>query len=169
MSWETLNNAGDEGMSTKIEVGGANWTEAHLELYQRTNGAEGHIVDFSRVGASAETPCLILKTTGRKSGEAKLLPLIYGQDGDNFVIVASKGGAPKHPAWYLNLAENPEVGFQVGAKKYRGNASTATGAERERLFKMMAGVFPPYNAYQAKTDREIPVVVLEPQGEVERL
>ena len=156
-------------MSTKIEVGGANWIEAHLELYQHTNGAEGHFVDFSPMGASAETPCLILKTTGRKSGEAKLLPLIYGQDGDRFVIVASKGGAPKHPAWYLNLADNPEVGFQVGAKKYCGKASTVTGAERDRLFEMMAGVFPPYNAYQAKTEREIPVVVLEPQGEVQRL
>ncbi len=166
---ETLSNAGDEAMSTKIEVGGAGWTDAHLELYQRTNGAEGHFVDFSRVGASAETPCLILKTTGRKSGEAKLLPLIYGEDGGRFVIVASKGGAPKHPAWYLNLADNPEVGFQVGSKKYHGKASTATGAERERLFKMMAGVFPPYNAYQAKTDREIPVVVLEPRAEVETL
>ena len=156
-------------MATKIEIGGAGWTDAHLELYQRTNGTEGHFVDFSRVGASAETPCLILKTTGRKSGEAKLLPLIYGQDGDNFVIVASKGGAPRHPAWYLNLDADPAVGFQVGARKYRGKASTATGPERERLFKMMAGVFPPYNAYQARTDREIPVVVLEPQGDVEQL
>ncbi len=156
-------------MSTQIEIGAPNWTQAHLELYQRTDGAEGHILDFSKVGASAETPCLILKTTGRKSGEAKLLPLIYGEDGDNYVIVASKGGAPQHPAWYLNLDANPEVGFQVGAKKYRGKASTATGAERERLFKMMAGVFPIYNTYQAGTDREIPVVVLEPRAEVEQL
>jgi deazaflavin-dependent oxidoreductase (nitroreductase family) len=156
-------------MASKIEIGAAGWTDAHLELYQRTDGAEGHYVDFSRVGASAETPCLILKTTGRKSGEAKLLPLIYGQDGSRFVIVASKGGAPKHPAWYLNLAANPEVGFQVGSKKYKGKASTATGAERERLFRMMAGVFPPYDAYQARTDREIPVVVLEPQAEVQSL
>ena len=156
-------------MSTKIEVGGAGWTDAHLELYQRTDGADGQFVDFSRVGASTKTPCLILKTTGRKSGEAKLLPLIYGEDGGNFVIVASKGGAPKHPAWYLNLDANSVVGFQVGPKKYRGKARTATDDERERLFKMMAGVFPPYNAYQARTDREIPVVVLEPQGEVETL
>ena len=156
-------------MTTKIEVGAQDWMQAHLDLYQRTNGAEGHLVDFTRAGGSAETPCLILKTTGRKSGETKLLPLIYGKDGERFVIVASKGGAPKHPAWYLNLAANPEVGFQVGDKKYRGRATTATGAERERLFKMMAGEFPPYNAYQARTDREIPVVVLEPQGEVAQL
>jgi deazaflavin-dependent oxidoreductase (nitroreductase family) len=156
-------------MTEKIEVGAAGWTDAHLELYQRTNGAEGHFVDFTRAGGSAETPCLILKTTGRRSGEAKLLPLIYGKDGDRFVIVASKGGAPKHPAWYLNLDAKPEVEFQIGGKKYRGRASTAKGAERERLFKMMEGVFPPYTAYKARTDREIPVVVLEPQAQIERL
>jgi len=156
-------------MSTKIEIGGPGWIEAHLDLYQRTNGAEGHLVDFSRAGGSAETPCLILKTIGRRSGEAKLLPLIYGEDGDNFVIVASKGGAPKHPAWYLNLDANPEVGFQVGDKKYRGLARSAKGAERERLFAKMAAEFPPYTAYQARTEREIPVVVLEPQAEVDTL
>ena len=156
-------------MATKIEVGGAGWMEAHRDLYLRTDGAEGQFVDFSRAGGSAETPCLILKTTGRRSGEAKLLPLIYGQDGDHFVIVASKGGAPKHPAWYLNLDAHPQVEFQVGARKYRGKASTATGAERERLFRMMEGVFPPYTAYKARTDREIPVVVLEPQSEIDRL
>jgi deazaflavin-dependent oxidoreductase (nitroreductase family) len=156
-------------MSGKIEVGGPNWMEAHRELYERTNGAEGHFVDFSRAGASAETPTLLLKTTGRRSGEPKVLPLIYAKDGDRFVIVASKGGAPKHPAWYLNLDAEPKVEFQVGARKYRGRASTAQGAERARLFKMMEGVFAPYTAYQAKTDREIPVVVLEPETEIERL
>jgi deazaflavin-dependent oxidoreductase (nitroreductase family) len=156
-------------MATKIEVGGPGWQDAHRDLYQRTNGAEGQFVDFSRAGGSAETPCLILKTIGRKSGEAKLLPLIYGEDGDRFVIVASKGGAPKHPAWYLNLEAKPEVGFQVGPRKYRGHASTAEGADRDRLFKMMEGVFPPYTAYQAKTDREIPVVILAPESEVDAL
>jgi deazaflavin-dependent oxidoreductase (nitroreductase family) len=153
----------------KIEVGAADWTQTHLDAYLRSDGAEGQFVDFSRAGGSAETPCLILKTTGRKSGEAKLLPLIYGEDGDNFIIVASKGGAPKHPAWYLNLDADADVSFQVGAKKYRGRAMTAQGPDRERLFKMMEGVFPPYTAYQAKTDRQIPVVILEPQTEIEKL
>jgi deazaflavin-dependent oxidoreductase (nitroreductase family) len=143
--------------------------ESHRELYEKTNGAEGHFVDFSRAGGSAKTPTLLLKTTGRRSGEDRVLPLIYGEDGDHFVIVASKGGAPKHPAWYLNLDAHPEVEIQVGPKKYRGKARTARGAERERLFHMMEGVYPPYTAYQAKTDREIPVVVLEPQAEIERL
>src|SRR5271166_771404 len=108
MGWGRLREAGDEHMSGKIEVGGPGWMEAHRDLYQKTDGAEGHFVDFSRAGGSAETPCLILKTIGRRSGEAKLLPLIYGQDGGRFVIVASKGGAPKHPAWFLNLEATPE-------------------------------------------------------------
>jgi deazaflavin-dependent oxidoreductase (nitroreductase family) len=156
-------------MGSKIEFASPNWQDTHRDLYLRTNGAEGHLADFSAAGGSSDTPCLILKTTGRKSGEAKMLPLIYGKDGGNFVIVASKGGAPKHPAWYLNLAANPEVEFQVADKKYRGAAKPAQGAERERLFAMMADVYPPYIAYKARTEREIPVVVLEPQAEIERL
>jgi deazaflavin-dependent oxidoreductase (nitroreductase family) len=156
-------------MSTKIDFAAPGWPDAHRDLYLKTNGAEGHLADFTVAGGSSETPCLILKTTGRRSGEAKMLPLIYGKDGDKFVIVASKGGAPKHPAWFLNLEAKPDVEFQVGPKKYRGKARPQQGAERARLFKMMAGVYPPYDAYQARTDREIPVVVLEPQGEIERL
>ena len=156
-------------MTNKITVGAPGWVEAHRELYQRTGGAEGHLVDFTVGGGSAQTPCLILKTTGRRSGEAKLLPLIYGRDGERVVIVASKGGAPQHPAWYLNLDANAEVGFQIIDKKYRGKAHTVAGVERERLFEMMAGVFPPYRAYQARTEREIPVVVLEPEAEVDSL
>lgn len=156
-------------MTTKIEIGAPGWQDAHLQLYLSTDGAEGHLVDFSRAGGPAQTPCLILKTTGRKSGQPKLLPLIYGQDGKGFVIVASKGGAPKHPAWYLNLVATPQVEFQVADKKYRGVARTAQGAERERLFAMMAEIFPPYLAYKARTTREIPVVVLEPTAEIERL
>jgi deazaflavin-dependent oxidoreductase (nitroreductase family) len=156
-------------MNTKIEFGAPGWQDAHRDLYLRTDGVEGHLVDFSRAGASAQVPCLILKTTGRKSGEPKLLPLIYGKDGDSFVIVASKGGAPKHPAWFLNLEATPEVEFQVVNKKYRGVARAAQGAEREKLFAMMAEIFPPYLAYKARTEREIPVVRLEPTAEIERL
>ena len=151
---------------SKIEIGAPGWQDAHLEMYLRTDGAEGHIVDFSRAGGPARTPCLILKTTGRKSGEARLHPLIYGEDGGRFVIVASKGGAPQHPAWYLNLEAQPEVEIQVVDKKYRGVARTAQGDERERLFAMMAEIFPPYLAYKARTEREIPVVVIETSGEI---
>jgi deazaflavin-dependent oxidoreductase (nitroreductase family) len=156
-------------MADTIQLGAPGWQDRHLHLYLTTDGAQGHLVDFTVAGGPSQTPCLILKTTGRRSGEPKLLPLIYGKDGGGFVIVASKGGAPKHPAWFLNLEAHPEVEFQVAERKYRGVARIAQGAERERLFAMMAGIYAPYDAYQAKTDREIPVVVLEPKSEIERL
>ena len=98
---------------------------------------------------------------GRKSGETLTLPLIYGKAGKDHVVIASKGGAPAHPAWYLNLAAQPEVGVQVKADRFTARARTATGAERAALWQMMVGVYHPYEKYQAATEREIPVVVLE--------
>jgi deazaflavin-dependent oxidoreductase (nitroreductase family) len=156
-------------MTTKIEIGGPGWQQAHLELYLKTDGAEGHLLDFSKAGGPAETPCLILKTSGRHSGKPNMTPLIYGKDGQHFVIVASRGGAPEHPAWYLNLEASPEVSFQVIDKKYRGLATSVDDPERERLYAMMAKIYPPYIDYQAKTDRKIPVILLEPTEEIERL
>jgi proline iminopeptidase len=156
-------------MTETFKVAGPDWQKRHLEAYLRTDGAVGHLVDFSAAGGPAATPCLIFEVTGRKSGTPQLLPLIYGKDGQNFVIVASKGGAPAHPAWYLNLEANPEVKFQVIDKKYRGQARVAASPERERLFAMMAEIYPPYIDYQNKTEREIPVVVLEPEAEIDKL
>ena len=106
-------------------------------------------------------PCLLLTTTGRKSAAALTLPLIYGRDGERHLIVASRGGAPDHPAWYKNLAANPQVKLQVAADKFAAKARTATGAERARLWTAMTKIWPAYDEYQAKTTREIPVVVLE--------
>ena len=156
-------------MATKVPFDAADWQKIHLDLYLRTDGAEGHLVDFSPLGGSVETPNLILRTIGKRSGEARLLPLIYGTDGGNFVIVASKGGAEHHPSWFLNLEANPAVGFQVVDKKYDGTAVVTQGAERQRLFDMMAQIYPPYIAYQQKTAREIPVILLKPETTVERL
>lgn len=155
-------------MATKIEPGTPGWQQRHVEIYLKSNGGEGHVLDFGRPGVP-EVNCLLLRTTGRKSKAPKTTPLIYGSDGNRFVIVASKGGAPNHPAWFLNLRDQPEVRFQVAAKKYRGIARITSGAERERLYRMMAELFPPYNDYQQKTAREIPVVALESREEVERL
>ncbi len=129
------------------------WIADHIKSYQATDGADGHIW--------RGVPTLLLTTTGRKSGEPLLLPLIYGRDGENFVVVASKGGAPAHPAWYLNLRAHPEVQVQVGAEKFTGRARTATADERPRLWEAMAKIWPAYNEYQQKTRREIPVVVIE--------
>ncbi|HLY56305.1 MAG TPA: nitroreductase family deazaflavin-dependent oxidoreductase [Stellaceae bacterium] len=156
-------------MAGNVEVGAPDWQKTHLKLYLSTDGADGHFVDFTRFGGLHDTPCLILKTTGRQSGEPKLVPLIYGEDGGNFVIVASRGGAPEHPAWFLNLEAKPTVEFQVIDKKYRGTARIAESPERERLYAMMAQIYPPYIAYQAGTTRKIPVVVLEPQTEIDHL
>jgi deazaflavin-dependent oxidoreductase (nitroreductase family) len=156
-------------MTDTFKAGAPDWQKTHLDLYLKTNGAQGHLIDFSSLGGPKETPCLVLEATGRQSGKPQLVPLIYGTDGKRFVIVASKGGAENHPAWFLNLEAKPEVKFQVVNKKYRGVARVAKSPERERLFKMMAGIYPPYVEYQTKTAREIPVVILEPQGEIEKL
>jgi deazaflavin-dependent oxidoreductase (nitroreductase family) len=129
------------------------WIADHLKRYLATNGADGHLWNG--------VPTLLLTTTGRKSGEARTLPLIYGRDGERYVIVASRGGAPDHPGWYKNLVASPVVGLQVAADKFRARAATAKGADRARLWKAMTKIWPAYDEYQAKTKREIPVVTLE--------
>lgn len=155
-------------MAMKIKPGAPGWQKDHVALYLKTDGADGHEVDFNLPG-KPPVHCLLLQTTGRKSHAAQTTPLIYGKDGNGFVVVASRGGAPTHPAWFLNLSDQPEVRFQVANKKYRGTARATSGAERARLLAMMTGLYPPYRDYQAKTTREIPVVVLEPKEEIARL
>jgi deazaflavin-dependent oxidoreductase (nitroreductase family) len=119
-------------------------------------------VDFRRAGGAELTPTLILTTTGRVSGKPQTLPLIFGQSGRNYVIVASKGGAPDHPHWYRNLVAHPEADVQIKGERVRVRARVATGEERSQLWKSMAAIYPPYDHYQKGTAREIPVVVLEP-------
>ena len=128
--------------------------EEHVRRYRETDGREGH---EWRNGSSI----LLLTTTGRNTGRETTTPLIYGMDGENPVIVASKGGAPAHPGWYRNLVKHPEVGVQILGDRFRARARTAEGEERERLWRLMTEIWPDYDAYQRKTDREIPVVVLE--------
>ncbi|HUZ16218.1 MAG TPA: nitroreductase family deazaflavin-dependent oxidoreductase [Gaiellaceae bacterium] len=128
--------------------------DEHVRRYQETDGEEGH---NWREGSTI----LLLTTTGRRTGNETTTPLIYQLDGDNPVIVASKGGAPEHPGWYENLAQAPEVGVQIKGDKFRARARVAEGEERERLWKLMNEIWPHYAEYQQKTDREIPVVVLE--------
>ena len=110
--------------------------------------------------------CLfLLTTTGRKSCELRTTPLVYGRDGDNYVVVASQGGRPIHPAWYLNLAENPFVNVQVAANKFTATAREVKGEERARLWQLMGGVYPMMDEYEKRIgdSRVIPVVVLMPQ------
>ena len=101
-------------------------------------------------------PALLLTTRGRKSGKLRRTALIYGRDGKDYLLVASNGGSPDHPMWYLNLVKNPEVEIQVGAEKITARARTATAAEKPRLWKVMVEIFPRYDLYQEKAGREIP-------------
>ena len=142
------------------------WITDHLQRYLDTNGADGHMWDSGPVGGPGLLPTLLLTTNGRRSGKPITMPLIYGEADGSYIIVASKGGAPQHPGWYLNLAANPQVEVQVRDKRFRATARTAGGQERTKLWQKMRGIYPPYDEYQAKTEREIPVIVLEPQGEV---
>ncbi|MBN8905100.1 MAG: nitroreductase family deazaflavin-dependent oxidoreductase [Rhodospirillales bacterium] len=139
------------------------WMVDHANQYISSGGKEGHIYKVTPPGYSEmNVPSLLLTTTGRKSGEKFTFPLFYGETGNSYIIVASKGGAPEHPGWYRNLLAHPEVEVQVGTKKLKAKARTATGEERERLWKKGLEFWPPYADYQKKTDREIPVVVLDP-------
>jgi deazaflavin-dependent oxidoreductase (nitroreductase family) len=129
--------------------------EEHVRVYRETGGEEGY--------HWRGTEILLLTTTGRKSGQERTTPLIHRADDGRYVIVASKGGAPDHPGWYKNLEANPEVTIQVKQEVIPVRARTAEGEERERLWPMMTEVWPAYDEYQRKTEREIPVVVLEPR------
>ncbi|GAA4565434.1 nitroreductase family deazaflavin-dependent oxidoreductase [Micromonospora coerulea] len=130
------------------------WVADHIRRYVETDGAEGH---EWRPGVFT----LLLTTRGRRSGKLRRTALIYGRDGDAYLVVASQGGAPEHPAWYLNLLAEPEVQVQVGAEKFTARARTATPAEKPRMWQTMTAIWPAYDGYQTRTDREIPVVVLD--------
>jgi deazaflavin-dependent oxidoreductase (nitroreductase family) len=128
----------------------------HVKRYRETNGAVGHIWN----GVTA----LILNVIGRKSGELRSQPMIYGRDGENYIVIASYGGAPKDPAWYLNLMANPDAEIQVKDKIIKVRAATVEDAkERARLWKIMASMWPNYDQYVLRTNRKIPVVLLRPR------
>lgn len=127
--------------------------QEHVNRYRETGGAEGH--DWQG------TTVLILTTLGRRSGTRRDTPLIYGQSGDDYLVVASNGGADQPPAWYLNLDADPEVEVQVSGDRFHGRARTATPGEKPPLWRTMVERWPKYDDYQRATSREIPVVVLE--------
>jgi deazaflavin-dependent oxidoreductase (nitroreductase family) len=137
------------------------WIAEHIKLY-RTDPAKAHDWDSSSLGGPGVLPTLLLTTTGRKSGEPRSLPLIYGNVGDSYAIIASKGGMPSHPLWYRNLEANPQCELMVGAKAVTATARTAEGEERQKIWDQMAKIYPPYLDYQKATERTIPVVVLDP-------
>ena len=139
------------------------WVTDHIKLYLSDPEA-AHLWDSSSLGGPGVLPTLLLITKGRKSGEQKMLPLIYKKVGDAYVIIASKGGAPAHPAWYLNLQADADCDIKVGTLDLAVTARDAAGDERQVLWDQLAEVYPPYNAYQKTAgDRVIPVVVMEPR------
>jgi deazaflavin-dependent oxidoreductase (nitroreductase family) len=138
----------------KIQNSPIHWVSDHIQKYLKTNGKTGH---EWRPGIYS----LLITTIGRKTGKLHRTGLIYGMDQDRYIIVASNGGHPKHPNWYLNIKKNPGVLVQVKSEKFLARARDAEGAERQRLWKMMAKIFPQYEDYQRKTARKIPVVILE--------
>lgn len=129
------------------------WVAQHIRRYVETDGKQGHRWSGVRT--------LPLTTRCRKSGRLRRTALIYGRDGDRYLVVASQGGAKRHPAWYLNLVDNPEVAVQVGADKFTAQARTANAKEKPRLWELMASIWPDYDSYQTRTKRDIPVVILE--------
>ena len=139
------------------------WMLEHTNRYLSSGGIDGHMYKVTPPGyAEMTVPSLLLTTTGRKSGQKFIFPLFYGKTGDSYFIVASKGGAPDHPGWYKNLLANPDVEVQVGTQKFKGRARTTNCAERARLWQQALEFWPPYADYDKKTDRQIPVVVLDP-------
>jgi deazaflavin-dependent oxidoreductase (nitroreductase family) len=131
--------------------------EEHIRRYLETGGAVGH--EWNGVTT------LILTTTGRRTGRTRRSAMIYGRAQDDFVVIASQGGAPTHPSWYLNLHADPSVEVHVGADHFSALARTAEGEERARLWEMMTGHWPNFDVYARRTDRLLPVVVLARAGE----
>jgi deazaflavin-dependent oxidoreductase (nitroreductase family) len=134
--------------------------ESHIQAYRETDGEVGYLWNG--------VPTLLLTTTGRKSGEPRTSALIFADDGEDRLVVASMGGAPMHPQWYLNIDANPAATIQVKADVIPVTARTATPEEKPRLWKIVSAAWPNYDVYQSRTDRDIPVVVLSPSPAPDR-
>jgi deazaflavin-dependent oxidoreductase (nitroreductase family) len=129
--------------------------DEHVRKYEETGGRIGH--DWNG------TSCLILRTRGRRTGEVRKFPLIYGRDGEDYLVVASRGGSPEHPGWYKNLLARPGVEIQVHDRVLPVTARTASADEKKRLWPIMTAQWPDYDKYQSGTTRDIPLVVLRPR------
>jgi deazaflavin-dependent oxidoreductase (nitroreductase family) len=140
----------------------------HLRRYL-ADGLDGHYIDGRPFGGPEKTSTLLLKTIGRKSGKEYITPLIYDLASDEYIIIASNGGRDFHPAWFSNLTEKPDVRFQVAEDRYEGTWRVAEGDERAKLWSQMTSYYPPYNDYETRTDRRIPVVLLRADRKIEKL
>ncbi len=157
----------DKVLMTAAEGDRLDWTAGHRRQYIESGGREGHIVDLGEIGGLSFTTCLLLDTVGRKTGERRIQPLIYGDTGGEVIIVASKGGADVHPAWYFNILAMDEVKFQIGGQAFSASWRELEGPEREDVWKFMVKLYPPYSEYQAGTERRIPLLALKPVRAIE--
>lgn len=143
----------NEGPNEQVFDSPKGWVRRHIRDYVRTDGKKGHRWN------GVDT--LLITTRGRKTGKLRRTALIYGRDGDRYLVVASTGGGKAHPSWYLNLVEQPDLTIQVAAEVFAARARIATAEEKPELWAEMASIWPDYDRYQAKTSRDIPVVILE--------
>jgi deazaflavin-dependent oxidoreductase (nitroreductase family) len=152
----TANRLGGFLMSTydpsDVKISPAEWVAEQAERYESSNGAEGTDLNGS--------PCLLIDYLGRRSGEWHRTVLIYGRDGDDYLIVASKGGSDQHPVWFLSVRDNPEVHLRVNDERFTARAEVLSPQDKARVWPSLLTIYPPYEDYQKKTDRDIPVVRL---------
>ncbi|MEA3217741.1 MAG: hypothetical protein QOJ19_3897 [Acidimicrobiia bacterium] len=145
--------ADDQPLAEQPLDSAIDWVADHTKRYVASGGEDGHIW--------RGYPCLVLTTRGRRSGKFRRNALIYGRDGSDYLIVGSKGGNDHHPLWYLNLVDEPGVTVQVGAEVFDATARVLSAEEKQRVWPSLVELFPPYAEYQAKTQRDIPVVALQ--------
>lgn len=144
----------------RLVPGSDNFLRDHLSVYLETRGYEGHFEDLTPYGGTGPTTMLVLKTIGRKTGQTRVVPLIYDNVGSEYVVIASDGGATSNPPWFLNLTAAETVEFEVADKFFRGTWRLPEGAEREQVWSRMAEYYPPYKEYKEVAGRQIPVVML---------
>jgi deazaflavin-dependent oxidoreductase (nitroreductase family) len=159
----------DKVSMTEVERATLEFVAKHRDTYLSSEGREGHVLDYRHLGGHRFTTTMLLETVGRKSGERRITPLIYGDTGGEVVIVASKGGADVHPGWYFNIKAVNELTIQIAGQAFRCTWREPAGEERAAIWRFMAGVYPPYRDYQAATQREIPIICFAPGEEVARL
>lgn len=156
----------DKVTMTEVERSRLDWAKQHIATYVGSGGAQGHILDLREVGGFVFSPTLLLRTTGRKSGETRINPVMYGFIHGQVVTVASKGGADVHPAWYLNMQGQDTVDFQIATQAFRASWREPQGAEREEIFDFIIKVFPPYGDYRRIAKREIPLIMMQAEEEI---
>jgi deazaflavin-dependent oxidoreductase (nitroreductase family) len=150
-----------DASSAAISAVRRGWVTEHREMYLRSGGTKGHIVDITAVGGRAFSTHCMVKYKGRKSGRTFITPLCYADIGGEVVICASKGGADAHPSWYVNIRDSNEIEFQIATQAFRASWREPEGTEREKVWAFMQNCFPFYAVYQASTKRALPLVMMK--------